>query len=290
MVYADLGQIAKAADDFLTAYRKLPANAAWEKPSGGAVLKEIVSRGNVFAELRRRGSLPPDQSASARRSYHFRRGAWYLAAVDAAEAVRRWGAAGNAIHLIRLAALQAWTRNRAGLRDSCQEILASIGHTEGSKLRYIQAIITEPLLAPGIVDDFEPIRKLADEGVAAKGQSSDHDAFRVIRALLDYRAGNYDHAAARLEQVSFNSEENRWWVHVGRITLAMARHQLGHKAEARQQLLEAGTMLRRTRPRIDRGQLYVEADSFYSVIPEVLLREAEELILDPVFPAVPFAP
>ena len=110
----------------------------------------------------------------------------------------------------------------------------------------------------------------------------------VVRALLDYRAGDPGGAAGRLEKLALVADDSLTLL--GRITLALARFRLGREAEARRDLHRASESLRRSRPRFDRGQQYVGLSWQDWIVPEVLLREAEELILDPSFPADPFVP
>ena len=283
MIHARMGRPGEAAEDVLAARRASPAIDEWWKPEGLGVLEEGVRLDEVFSELVRRDPLWSGYW-DARLFEHARRRLWGLAWTDAAEAVAR--GLQLSMHLSRLSVLQAWNGDRRGLRESCRKILSAYGAVDGSDKYQAREIAVACLLLPDPVADLGPVRRLADLGVTVGGGGADHESFLAVRALVDYRAGDPEAAARRLEKLSLDADDS--WASVGRITLALARFRLGREAESRRDLHRASETLRRSRPRLDRGQQYAAIFWQDWLVAEVLLREAEELLLDPGFPADPF--
>jgi len=248
------------------------------------VIKEAVRADEVFAELVRRD---PDWYGywDARLVDLARRRIWAQALPGISQVIARGNNA--SLHWNRLAALQAWSGDRRGLRESCRKILAMYGSANGSDRYQVREVVYACLLLPDTVDDLTPVRKLADVGITASDpNASDHHSFLVMRALVDYRAGDPGRAVERLEAISLVADDR--WAYLGRIVLALAQFQIGRGADARQGLNRVSEALRQSRPRIDRGQQYGTKYWQDWIVPEVLLREAEELILDSGFPADPF--
>ncbi|MHC5541439.1 tetratricopeptide repeat protein, partial [Singulisphaera rosea] len=284
-IHVQMGRPSKAAEDIFKARRESTVLDQWWTRQSFGVCAEIVGFDGVFAELVR---LDPYWNGywDARLFDRGRQRLWGEAATDAAEAVAR--GLNRSQHLSRLASLQAWIGDRPGLRESCRKLLATYGAVDGSDRYQVRDVAVSCLLMPDLVDDLGPVRRLAELGVTVSDENAgDHHSFLIVRALLDYRAGDFDKAAERLESLSLVSDD--CWTHVGRITLALAHFKLGREAEARRDFHKASEAVLRSRPRLDRGQRYDENLWPDWVGAEVLLHEAEAVILDPAFPVDPFA-
>jgi hypothetical protein len=108
--------------------------------------------------------------------------------------------------------------------------------------------------------------------------------------LAHYRAGQYEQA---VECLTKSMEAGTTWraVALNWPVLAMAHHRLGHADEARRFLAKAhdtrGDPARDIKPR---EVMSLQAEWFDRAEFQLLLREAEELILGPSFPDDPFQP
>jgi tetratricopeptide (TPR) repeat protein len=133
------------------------------------------------------------------------------------------------------------------------------------------------VLAPGMVTDKAgPVRlaEIAVKGFAAEQKSQ---GLNTLGAAL-YRASRFEEAIRRLEEgirLQNGTSLPQDWTF-----LAMAHHRLGHRDESRRWL----DQLRGYQPSADPGQFWNELEI------RLLRSEAEAAILiDPIFPADPFA-
>jgi lipopolysaccharide biosynthesis regulator YciM len=132
-------------------------------------------------------------------------------------------------------------------------------------------------IGPDAVDDPMALVQLAD---AALGEATDALKPTLLAGLgaALYRAGRYHEAVAQLEQAERQRSGYRPQIQA---FLALANHASGRPAEARRWL----DQLRRHTPSTDGDALWDELEI------GVLQREAEAVVLlDPAFPADPFAP
>jgi hypothetical protein len=110
---------------------------------------------------------------------------------------------------------------------------------------------------------------------AAFAMGPDDGDGRYARGLARLRAGDHAGARADLESAAQRRNEPATWG-----LLALAEIQLGHRpaAEAALAVMTRGLARDGYDPRL------------FRTIPDDLRRQAEALILDPIFPADPFAP
>jgi tetratricopeptide (TPR) repeat protein len=143
------------------------------------------------------------------------------------------------------------------------------------------------LIGPKALDDLSVPRRLVE--LAAERQTKPY-WWNYVQGLAHYRAGQYERA---IECLNKSMELRPTWTAVALNwpVLAMAHHRLGHAAEARRYLEKAhdtrGDKARDIQPGevISSKALWYDRAEF-----QVLLREAEELILDSAFPDDPFRP
>jgi tetratricopeptide (TPR) repeat protein len=167
-----------------------------------------------------------------------------------------------------------WSGDRFGWRRSNVALHDQFGRTSNAwsaeHVAWVCALGPE-----GTADADVPVQ-LAEVALKGAPETSKANHLIALGAAL-YRAGRYDEAVRRLEEsLQHPSSESR---HESSAFLAMARHRLGHRDEARRWL----DRLQSYQPDSDRG--------FWSELETRLLRrEAEAVILyDPVFPSDPFA-
>ena len=147
---------------------------------------------------------------------------------------------------------------------------ASSSAENGRKVAWILVLIGDEM------SDHDAAISLAEEALAGIPEQGRADALGTLGAAL-YRAGRFEEAIRRLDE-GIGGQDGQGlpqnWAF-----LAMAHHRLGHQAEARRWL---------DRFRNDQAP---EGGSYWNDLEiRLLRREAESLILDPAFPADPFAP
>jgi tetratricopeptide (TPR) repeat protein len=166
--------------------------------------------------------------------------------------------------------------DRAGLRRTCSDLLALFGATNNHFTA--NSVAWSCVLAPDAVADREAPVRLAELAVNAAPEAQKPMYLNTLGAAL-YRAGRFEASIRRLEEgirKQRGESSPQDWAFV-----ALAHHQLGHRAEALRWL--------------DRFRTYRGSESPNAVWDELeirlLRREAEALIrFDPIFPADPFAP
>lgn len=100
------------------------------------------------------------------------------------------------------------------------------------------------LAAPAAAGDLGPILRLADCAITGTEQSFDYCWFLLVKGMADYRAGHFENAVERLNQVISLGRETRYsntrpLSGTAHAYLAMAQHRLGHDAQAAQAIKRA---------------------------------------------------
>jgi tetratricopeptide (TPR) repeat protein len=176
---------------------------------------------------------------------------------------------------IELATLCVRNGHRAAYRAASRRLLDWAGPRPVPRAAFFVAWHCS--IGPDAVDDPMAPVQLAD---AALGEASDALSPILLAGLgaALYRAGRYTEAVTRLEQAEPQGSGYRPQIQA---FLAMANQALGRTAEARRWL----DQLRRRTPSTAGNALWDELEI------AVLQREAEAVVLlDPTFPADPFAP
>jgi tetratricopeptide (TPR) repeat protein len=176
------------------------------------------------------------------------------------------------------------TGDREGHRKVCATALERLSRsTDRDAFEVARAYA----LAPGDVDNLAVARRLAKHGL--EGQP-DAGWTLYTMGLVHYRSGEHEQAILIINEAC--NSNNKWHADVlYSIVLAMAHHQLGHTAEALRCLEKAhdtrGDQARDIKP----GEVISSNTPWWDRADyQVLLREADELILDSAFPDDPFQP
>jgi hypothetical protein len=170
-----------------------------------------------------------------------------------------------------------------GYRWVCREMLSRFGDTDDPNTCLWTALSC--VVLPDALADYA-----GPAGLAAKALAANASGYwaEVVVAAVDYRAGRFKAVAQRLRSLrEMGSSIDRLPVITGRLILAMAYRRLGRTAEARRELSSASEEI----TRIVGADREVPPDGYWHDVLRIqLLRhEAETLILDPDFPADPFA-
>ena len=165
--------------------------------------------------------------------------------------------------------------DRAGLRQACSDLLARYGTVTNPFTANTVAWTCS--LGPDLVADRETPVRLAEAALAAFPTAQKPIVMNTLGAAL-YRAGRFEESIHWLEEgIRKRGDESlpQDWAF-----LAMAHHQLGHRAEALRWLDRFRTYRANENPNAFWDELEIR----------VLRNEAESLFLyDPVFPPDPFA-
>lgn len=165
--------------------------------------------------------------------------------------------------------------DRAGLRHACSDLLARYGTTTNPNNANTAA--WSCALGPEAVADREAPVRLAEAALAAFPPAQKPIVMNTLGAAL-YRAGRFEESLHWLEEgIRKRGGESlpQDWAF-----LALAHHQLGHRAEALRWLEQFRSY-----------QPIENPNAFWNEMEIRLLRsEAESVLLyDPVFPSDPFA-
>ncbi|MCY2995622.1 MAG: protein kinase [Planctomycetota bacterium] len=193
---------------------------------------------------------------------------------------------------MRVASCWILAGDEPAYQQHCRELAAQFGNTDAADVA--DTVCKISLLRPGVIDLSElPIQKLQAATSDPKWEPGRH-GFNATCALISYRAGDYETAAARAMKVSVESTHPG-----GALALAiraMAEYQLDRTEQARRTLAQVETYIPielRTLGTPDyQGPLPVlAATAHYDwLIAEILRREAAALINGGHRAAVPEAP
>jgi serine/threonine-protein kinase len=280
-VHASYGRFEAAAADFLRAIDLAP-----EGSDRTRLRAELVRHGEVFQHAA--GPQPNDVWLwDARLTYLVARGRWREAepAADHLYSLMARVNSNDPVHAVRLATVRAASGDAEGYRTIRRALAERFALSDDPTVP--ERAAKAGLLLPGTPEEIAPLVAMAERAVTGTEQHIYFRLFRVARGLAAYRAGEFARAIEWLKAVPADSgnrtEELAWAV------LACAHQRLGHRDDARWALERIRTRVRRAMPRIERGQLYGnEWHDWLALL--ILLREAEDLVLDTGFPSKPFAP
>jgi tetratricopeptide (TPR) repeat protein len=283
-LYADLGRDDAAAAAFENALARFPriARDRLARMARSVMIREMVGRSEpAFAKLLQRH--PEDGSLWTNRGrYYALRSRWDEAARDFARGVA--SAPPNSLEWFQHACLRCLIGDRDGYRQFVLGLVQRYGDTTDAytafHLARTCALSPDPIVDPGRILRWAEFALGADKNSWVK---------QAVGLAL-YRAGRYGEAAALFEQwvrdyggVDFQAEA----LGVSILVLAMAQQRLGDTAKARAGLEDALRHLQKMGPERAGGPPRVDVNDWLA--DQVFLREAEALILDPIFPADPFA-
>jgi Flp pilus assembly protein TadD len=184
----------------------------------------------------------------------------------------------------RSAILRAQTDDRAGYRHHCRRMLEQFGLSSDPAIaeRTAKACLLLPLGGP----EQDAAYRLADRAVGISGGHWVLPWAEATMGLADYRRGRFAQAVAAADSCLSRGPGNWNCELPSHLVRAMALSRLGRGGEAQAVLNRASELYQRCAARpvgsISGG------DWPDLLIAEILLREAEALILDSTFPANPF--
>jgi len=173
--------------------------------------------------------------------------------------------------------------DREGYRRACAATLEHYGPSEDP---LIGEAARACLVGPDAMDDPSVPRRLAETALSREPKSP---WLHYVLGLADFRAGQYQGAVEHLGE----SLKHGNWVAapLNYPVLAMAHHQLGHRDETRQWLEKAhGRRTDSTRGVKPRQAMSSSAVWWDRLEFQLLLREADALVLDAALPGDAFAP
>jgi serine/threonine protein kinase/Flp pilus assembly protein TadD len=183
------------------------------------------------------------------------------------------------------AILRAWTGDRAGYREHCVRMLDGFSGTRAPDIAERTAKACLLLALAGAEQDAAC--RLADRAMRMSRRNWVLPWALVTRGLADYRRGRFADAVEAIDSCLSRRPENWNCQLPAHLVRAMALSRLGRPAEARA-ALKTASELYRTRVAGPGGP--TPGGHWHDrLIGEILLREAEALILDSTFPADPFA-
>ncbi len=227
-----------------------------------------------FAKERRE----PDMGGvlKVRASIRFRDGRFTEAADDLAKVLEAMPSASDRWY--PLAALLAYSGDVAGYRTLCERMLAR--WATATNALDLERTANACLLLPPAEAQLQAITQVADRAASLGQGDGQSDWFRFAQGLADYRQGHF----ARVLELADAAlaETNRPMLGTARVEVwtvaAMAQQRLGHTTEAREGLVKA--VERSHADLVPPGTIWFTSDySELWLAPQVLLREAKELIL-----------
>ncbi|MFI5459448.1 MAG: protein kinase [Isosphaerales bacterium] len=276
LVHARLGRLAEAAAEFGKAADLLPADRRWDSPRSRLLL-DIAGSGRAYDRL---VALRPDdgQLRIARGRLRASRGEWAAAAADYARAIET--APARSEEWFENACLRLLAGDVEGHRAFARWIIGREGKTVDPFVEFVLA----RSCAIGPAPDVEPERLVqwAESALAALKKPLHLHAL----GLALYRTGRLDESIRRLEEADTSAGDEVTSMQ-NRLVLAMAHQRRGHAATARALLAEVAAWWAAIGVGKSERPAGLPALDWMALL--VLRREAEALILDPGFPADPFA-
>jgi eukaryotic-like serine/threonine-protein kinase len=270
--YAILGEWNKVAADFATALELLPSDAAdndtpeiWRERFN--LCLELAQWDKAFEQVAQ--SRPNDwRVCVGRGTYCARRSEWEEAVHHYAKAVELM----PNVHWLwyYYAYLRLQVGDAEGYRQACKSALERFKNTGSGGIAHRVALVS--LAAPGENDNLKIAMQLAEKSV----RDYPRDGWHLLTlALAHHRAGQFEKAVERLEQV-FQTPMPIWGRLAAKFLSAMAHHRLGHADEARRRLKLAANALAKTQFKDVSGEM-VESFQDY-ILCQQLAREARVLI------------
>jgi tetratricopeptide (TPR) repeat protein len=180
--------------------------------------------------------------------------------------------------LYRWAALCFYTADQENYRRACRMLLDHFSQTENFQVADCTAKACA--LMPGFGGNATQVIKLADVAFAETKEDPARKWFEITKALVDYRAGNFQAAADIISQ-SAPSEEGFHRDALAFSILALAQHQLGGaENQSREALTKAQRIIATKMPKTERGETF--GDDWHDWLhAQIICREAEQLLKTP---------
>ena len=272
-LFLERGDDRRALADVTAALERFPQDLS---PFGsrGQILHEFAHNAPFYAALRR--ARPDDPLV------HYTHGAALAARRRWAEAAAAYRAGGeppfNTDHAFVYAAVLLLSGDHAAYARYARKIAQAAGTDPGHYPKYLAARILGLAAHP-------PVPAEVHLGLAEAASKADPDPawFSFGLALAQLRSGDPSRSFQALEDPRIRN----WQPGLAELARALALEQLGQQAEARSELVRAGTDLKTRTILRPGGQTYTGITDWIEA--EVLRREAERTILDPGFPEDPFA-
>jgi serine/threonine protein kinase/Tfp pilus assembly protein PilF len=208
------------------------------------------NRGEVYAEL----------------------GEWNEAEADFAKAVKLAPERAH-LHYRRALAGLALVDSK-GYHDACADMVMRFWRSTDLETAYWSAWTCA--LAPDAVTDWQPVVRLAKEGLAADPKN--YNMINTVGAML-YRAGRFNEAAERLTEAEAAFEQTpgtRTSIVYNWLFQAMAHHRLGHTVEAASWLEKSMRALDEPSPKVAQAPARIPWNQRLTLM--LLRREAQELL------------
>jgi serine/threonine protein kinase len=173
------------------------------------------------------------------------------------------------------AGLCLYTHDHDNYRSVCRSMIRLFGKTKN--LEYADKTAKTCALVPGFGADAEAVIKLTNKEAFKAEIGPLRHWFDLARALVEYRAGHFESAAAIIAGSTPTRELNRDASAFA--ILAMARHHLGNLEEARTAFANAQRLVAGM-PNPEAGEIF--GDDFLDWLhAQILCREAERVLKEP---------
>jgi serine/threonine protein kinase/WD40 repeat protein len=166
------------------------------------------------------------------------------------------------------------TRDTDGYRHACREMLARFSDTDQPNVA--ERVAKSCCLAPGGVEDYEQVLRLAELAVTGSESHGDYRWFALARGMVDYRAGRFADSLEWFDRSLSPGSELAVRDGLAQLFLAMAHNQLGEADEAAQAMDKARDQQRHISP-LDASQIDNWPDCLRF---HIVRREAEELLIE----------
>jgi tetratricopeptide (TPR) repeat protein len=241
-----------------------------EIPEGAKTLQLtfLVQKGRVFEFLVKPPKIEPTElflhaDELARRSQ------WPEAAAEFTRALEIYP--DNHWHWYRSGCLQVQIGDRAGYRQQCDRMLELFGDTDNPYVAERTAKVC--LLWPDSASEDPRLSSLADRAVT---KEPDNVWFVLVKGISEYRAGRFESASEWLNKAAHSPQNSHYSRSLAQLFQAMAQHELGQSAGARESLGAAAEVLDQLQQQIDKTAL--EAGWHDWLMCQMVRREAEQLL------------
>ena len=179
----------------------------------------------------------------------------------------------------QLACLHLFAGNENGYRNDCQQLLRQITRYRDPAMG--ERVAKACLLAATPEGDMESLKALVDRATGSGGPHVHY--FYLTRGLFEYRSARYEEAVTWAQRCrdGIAANEREWEAGppqaASGLLIAMARHQLGQRAAARESLDEARLVMKSKLPQPGSEDLAIATLENWLVC-QILSREADELL------------
>ncbi len=140
------------------------------------------------------------------------------------------------------AALALYRADADAYRQICGELTARFTNTDNPTIAEWVALAC--LLSPDATAQLDLAQKLAERAVTTAADHRNIHWFHLAKALADYRSGDFEAAVASAKRSREHAGQKLYSDATALLVQAMAEHQLGRLAKARQSLSDALELMR----------------------------------------------